>query len=612
MKKKIQTEPKTVFNEYRQGNTFKSGIGDKGIFEQTKINERFFVGNQWYGAKCGNNRPLVRHNIIKRIGEYKISTVTAAPIAVNYTADGIPDHKTELQTKQDTINGLADGSLSYGGVVDDIEISFIMSVLSDYFGVTAERVKFDAKKEQIVRNAYISGTGIAYTYWDNDINTGLYVDENKTAPIKGDIGFEVLDVENVVFGDPNNDDIQSQPYIIISQRKNCEDVKREAKRNGASAEEIQNIKPDGAYNYENSGERGEAEPTDSKRTTVLTKFYKEWDENGQDFKVMCVRVTETATVRKPWNIGISLYPLAKFNWERRRSCAYGDSEITYLIPNQIAINRTYSANMWAAMTTGMPMTIINGDIVTSEVTNDPGQIIRVYGTAEEVAGAVRHVQPPSFGTQLQNAISSLASDTLSDSGANDAALGNLRPDNASAIIQMREATLQPMQIYQNRFYDFVEDNARIWAEFWLKLYGNRKLRVENEQGIIYVPFEAERYKDVLISARIDVGASTLWSTAVVVSTLDSLLERKLITFEQYLERLPGGLIPNVTGLKEEIIANKQQQEEQNATSDEAILSQWAKQNPEAYKKYQQLSPEEQQQMLMNARAAMSTETEEAV
>lgn len=612
MKKKIQTEPKKVFNEYRQGNTFKSGIGDKGIFEQSKINERFFVGNQWYGAKCGNSRPLVRHNIIKRIGEYKISTVTAAPIAVNYTADGVPDYQSDLQVKQEMVNGLADGSLKYDGQADDIEISFIMSVLSDYFGITAERVKFDAKKEQMVRNAYISGTGIAYTYWNSDINTGLYADDAKTSAIKGDIEFEILDIENVVFGDPNNDDVQSQPYIIISQRKNIEDVKREAKANGISKEEIENIKPDGVYDFENAGERGENEPTDSKRVTVLTKFYKEWDESGTNFTVMCVRMTEKSVIRKPWNIGISLYPIAKFNWERRRSCAYGDSEITYLIPNQIAINRTYSANIWAAMTAGMPITLVNGDIVTGPVTNDPGQIIKVFGGAEEIAGAIRHVQPPAFGTQLQNAISALANDTLLDSGANDAALGNVRPDNASAIIQMREAALQPMQIHQNRFYDTIEDIARIWAEFWLKLYGNRKLRMESNQGVTYVPFEAARYKDVLVSARIDVGASTLWSTAVVVSTLDSLLERQLITFAQYLDRLPGGLIPNVTGLKQDVLEKQQLQEEQNATSDEAILSQWAQQNPEAYKQYQQLSPEEQQQMMVNARAAMSAGTEEVM
>lgn len=84
----------------------------------------------------------------------------------------------------------------------------------------------------MLRNAYISGTGILFTYWDDSIETGLYADNSRTKAIKGDIACEVLDVENVVFGDPNNDDIQSQPYIIIAQRRDYEEVRREARKTG--------------------------------------------------------------------------------------------------------------------------------------------------------------------------------------------------------------------------------------------------------------------------------------------------------------------------------------------------------------------------------------------
>ena len=35
---KIKVAPKEVFAEYEQGNTFKSSIGGRGIFDQTKIN----------------------------------------------------------------------------------------------------------------------------------------------------------------------------------------------------------------------------------------------------------------------------------------------------------------------------------------------------------------------------------------------------------------------------------------------------------------------------------------------------------------------------------------------------------------------------------------------
>ncbi len=610
MNKKITTEPKSVFREYTVGSNYKANIGTKGIYEQSKINERFYIGDQWYGARCGNDRPLVRRNIIKRIADYKLSSIAAAPIAVNYSAEGVAANTVAEKEYKEKYDAVVSGRADFQGEVNELEVSMIMNFLTSYGNSTIERLRFQALSTEALKNAYISGTGILYTYWNELINTGLYADDAKTTAIKGDIACEVIDVENVVFGDPNSADVQSQPYIIISQRRDFEDVRREARRNRVAPEIIAEIKPDGVGNqYVSAGTRGEEEPTDSRRVTVYTKFYKEWDDNGQTYKVMCLKCTEKATVRRPFNIGISLYPISVMTWDSRRSCAYGDSEITYLVPNQIAINRALSSEIWHLMLKGMPIMVVNGDIVDN-VSNDPGQIIKVYGSADDVASAIRYVNPPSFAGQMMASVNDLAANTLSDSGANDAALGNIRPDNAAAIIQMREAALQPMQLKQNLYYAFIEDTMRVWAEFWLKLYGDRKLKVDTPQGVAYVPFHAGRYEKLLINARVDVGASTLWSQSVVVSTLDALLTAQIITPEQYLERIPENIIPNKTGLINEI---KERQAQQAAfdegTSDEAILQDFAQQQPELYAKFKQLPPEEQQQRLANMRKSMNAGTQ---
>ena len=590
---KVKTIPRAVFEEYKEGTNYKSGIGKHGIFEQSKINERFYVGDQWHGVRCGNDRPLVRRNLIKRIGEQKLSAIATAPVAVNYTAEGIPDNSGISEDRQAAEEAILGGG-DFVGNTEPSEISFMTDVLSKYWRITAERVKFDAKKEQLLRNCYISGTGIAYTYWDNLIETGLFADEGKSQPIKGDINFEVLDVENVVFGDPNSDDIQSQPYIIISQRIECGEVRREAHRNGISKEDIAQIKPDGADYLEiNAGTRGEDEPTDSRRITVLTKFWKQWDKQGRDYQIMCERVTEKTYVRKPWCIGTKLYPFAKMCWLPRYSCAYGDSEITYMIPNQIAINRALSAEVWSLMTTGMPITVVNGDIVTDTLTNTPGQILKVFGSTEDVAGAIRHIQPPAFSNQLINAVDNLANNTLSDAGANDAALGNLRPDNAAAIIQLREAALQPMQLIQNRFYSLIEDIARIWADFWVHNYGDRPIKYENKDGTYYVPFHSSRYDKLLLNARIDVGSSPLWDISSTVAMLDGMLSNGLINKQQYLERIPAGIIPDINGLIED---TKAEMEAMNPAGGDAMQI-LAEQYPELYAKFGSLPPEQQQQVL---------------
>lgn len=607
MEKKIKLNPKEIAEEYNAGTDFKNGIGKRGLYDQSRMNERFFVGDQWHGANVGADKPLVRRNVIKRIGEYKMASIAAAPIAINYTADGVPN--ANMTDEINTVKqNLFEGAMP-SGEVEAPEISVICSALSDYQRTSAERLKFNAKMEQLLRNAYISGTGIGYTYWDALTETGLYADSAKQVAIKGDIAFEVIDVENVVFGDPNCDDVQAQPYIIIAVRRELNEVIREAKRNRITAEEIAAIKPDEADIYNSAGDRGEEEPQDSKRVTVYTKIYKEWDKNAENYKVMAVKVTKTAYIRKPFDMKLKLYPIAKMSWDRRRSSIYGDSEITNMIPNQIAINRALTAAVWSAMLTGMPITVVNGDIVTESVSNNPGQVIKVYGTDTDVQTAVRYINPPNYAVALNKAVEDLANFTLSDSGANDAALGNLRPDNAAAIIQMREAAMAPLQIYMNRYYDVCEDIARIWADFWLNLYGKRNLRVEDSEGIRYINFDGERYRNLCINARVDVGASTLWSESVVISTLDNMLNRQLITFEQYLDRLPGGLIPNVTGLKNDL-RNSAAATAQTAPTEEEILTGWAEQNPEMYQKYMSLPPEQQKMLMSKAIGGQSAPIEE--
>ena len=75
----------------RNARNFKASLGNRGLYEQTAINERFFAGDQWHGAACPSDKPLVRHNIIKRIGDFKMSHLVSSKISVKYSAEGIPN-----------------------------------------------------------------------------------------------------------------------------------------------------------------------------------------------------------------------------------------------------------------------------------------------------------------------------------------------------------------------------------------------------------------------------------------------------------------------------------------------------------------------------------------
>lgn len=564
---KVKLTPVEIFEEYRAGNNYKRSIGTKGIVDQTKINERFYVGDQWYGAKMKNDRPLVRHNIIKRIGEYKTAIVGAAPISVRYSAEGIPNTVNFNEKNESIRDAIVGGNIP--SFEDNDEINSVMNALSDYFDVTAERVKFGDIKEKALKNAYVSGTGIIYTYWDDDVNTGLYADCNKTVPIKGDIMCEVLDVENVIFGDPNTDDIQKQPYILIAQRKSVDEIKREAIINKRPGYEIELIKGDKDYTH---GQWAEGEPANSNRAVVITKIFKEYNPDNKGYKIKAIRVCEKAIIRNVWDLKLSRYPIAKMSWEARKSSIYGDSEVTYLIPNQIAINRSLTAQVWSMIVMGMPMIVKDNDVIDGPVTNIPGQIIDVNRGGQGVSGAIEYISPPYFGGQFDNMIHSLINNTLSQAGANDAALGNMKPENMSAIVAVREAATMPMQTVQNRFYALCEDVARIWADFWINKYGNRKLKIEDSRGTWYLPFDAKKYKDFIVSVKVDVGASTIWGEAQVIATLDNLLSNGVITPMQYFERLPKGLVPDVGGLQRDLVLQSEREEEITHFTQEDIIN----------------------------------------
>lgn len=601
-----RNNPAQIFKEYRDGTQFKSGLGTRGLYEQSKMNERYFIGDQWYGVNCGNDRPLIRHNVIKRIGEYKMSVVGSSPITVSYTADGIPNTLGLKEAIRPIRDGIAQGNEAYieqmmamsaDTIPSNEEVTLIMSALSDYFRVTAERVKFNDKCEQALRNAFISGTGIIYTYWDDKVKTGLYADENRTTPIVGDIGCEVLDVENVYFGDPNLTDIQSQPYILVAQRKSVAELKREAKHNRRPQYEIDQIKPDNETGYE-AGQISENEPSESKKATVITKFWKKWDDDGSDYTLKAIKVCENAVIRPEWDVGIRLYPFASFLWERRRNCAYGESEITYLIPNQIAINRMMTASVWAVMMMGMPMLVVNSDVVDAgSLTNDPGQIISVNGGYEDVHGAMSYLNPPNFSPSFIQNVNTIIGNTLQQSGANDAALGDMRPENTSAIAMLREAATMPLQQTKNRYYSFIEDIARIWAEFWIMKYGKRSIKVEDDTGTWYLPFDGERYRDLLISTKIDVGASGLWSEAQSTITLGNLLDRQIITPIQYLQRLPKGIIPQLEKLIRELQTAAGGEMDGGAIDIETLISALP---PDLQDTYNNLDPETAQAVVQQA------------
>lgn len=530
----MNNSPEKIFEQYRTGISYKKSIGRLGLYEQCRINERFFAGDQWNGAGCGTERPLVRHNVIKRIGNFKMSHLSAANISINYSAEGVTDTLADREKLKNLKAEFANkSSVIYSPIECESEIGMVVSALNSYREVTAARVELDKKLDKALRQAYITGSGIIYTYFDPFLKTGLYADKIGGTPILGDIVCETIGVENIYFADPGCLDLQKQPYIILAERKRVEDIIFEGKRAGTSDISLGRIKDEG-----------------DGKATLLTKLFKRIDEKGEPM-VFAVKVCENVVVRAEWSLGIRIYPVAVFNWENRNHI-YGDSEVTYLIPNQIAINRMITAGVWATMSAGMPLMLVNGDLVDTEISNDPGQIIKVYGDADQISTAVSYVEPPSFTDAYQTTVTQLINNTLAQSGANEASLGDIDAVNTSAIVELREAATMQLTTLKHSFYGFIEDIARIWAEFFVSHYGKRCLKVSDENGVWYFPFDSKKYRDILFSVSVTAGEKLGRGEAETVEVLNRLLDKGAIKPTQYLRRLPKGIMPDAEKLAAEM------------------------------------------------------------
>jgi len=163
-------------------------------------------------------------------------------------------------------------------------------------------------------------------------------------------------------------------------------------------------------------------------------------------------------------------------------------------------------------------------------------------------------------------------------GASDAALGNVRAENTSAIIAVQKASSAPLELQRMSFYQFWEDCANIILEMMRVDFGIRTVTVDtvDENGIegrqvVDFDFEAPDYDGMALN--VDVGASSYWSELMQIQTADSLLVNGVFhDAVTYLESIPDHYIRN----KQKIIEKLRQEQQLQAQ----MVAQQMGQNPQ--------------------------------
>lgn len=487
--------PQSVAKEYEAGLAFNNGID---LYDCVQTNENFFIGKQWEGVKA-NGLPTPVFNFLKRVVLFSVANVSTDNLKLR--AKPLP------------------GSGQHPAHVMEV----LVDILNDQFAGIFEFNKMGSSIREFCRNAAVDADGCMYTYWDADVETGQ--------PSRGALRTEVLQNTQVLFGNPNSRDVQSQPYILIERRLLLKDVKRRAKANGISENDLSLIVADD----KESGDT-HLDQLGGEKVTTLLRLWRDED----DGTIHGYECTRNATIRKEWNLGIHLYPLIWMNWDYVQDCYHGQAMITGLIPNQIFVNKLFAMSMISLMTLAYPKVVYDKTKV-AKWSNRVGASIAVNGTVDSVA---KIIDPASISPQISQFIDIAISYTQKFLGASDVALGDTRPDNTSAIIALQRAAATPMELTKQNLLQSIEDQGRIYMEFMGEYYGKRYVEVPgpNGQGKVMVAFDFSILKEIPFTVELDVGASSYWSEIASMQTLDNLLMQGKIDTIEYLKRLPAGQI----------------------------------------------------------------------
>lgn len=517
-----------ILRRYEKGYNFNQQIG---LYDQVKVNEDFFIGNQWVGVQ-NNGLPTPTYNMFKRVINFQVSTITSENMAIR--VEGMPSTSGFTQK----------------------ELDQVCQIINHQIAAIMERNKIVAKNREFLRNAAVTGDGCMHFYFDPTVENGQ--------PVKGEIMAEIIDNLRVIFGNPNCRDVQRQPYIILVRRELVEDVRwkvDDLKQMGKEDGEVYcKVEDPDSITADSEKFQNEYDSYTDDKVTVLTYYFR----NRETGTIWCIESTEKQVIREAYDTGLSLYPLVWINWDYIRDCYHGQAMVTGLLPNQKFINKMFALVAISMLTTAFPKYIYD----RTKVTKWSGDVGTAIGVNGNVDGVAKVIEGASVSPQIAQFIEMAFDKTHTLLGASDVAMGDSRPDNTSAIIALQRAANTPMELTKQQDYQCMEDAARIWIDMMAVNYGTRKVETtlsmdkpgEQPLGMnlpaqtFMVDFDFSKIRKIRLSIKQDVGASSYWSEMANVQTLENLLMNGHINAVQFLERLPSGYLTKKQELIDELKA----------------------------------------------------------
>lgn len=402
------------------------------VYNDTDRNYQFYNGDQWEGAKIDGIEP-VQYNFIETIVDYKLGKINANEWGIVFSSDNFDRDFRPMAEKT-------------------------CELLNKKARKVWERDKMDAKIRIFTEDSAVNSEGIIYADYDLD----------NQSPIN-----EVLNKCDVHYGNEQSEDIQSQPYILVSKRVSVIEAREFAKANGATEEEIAYICGDND-SFESAGKDAKYEK--DPMCTIVTKM---WKEKGTVWFSKSVKYLE---ISKAKDSKLTLYPLVHFLWKHKKGSARGEGEVKYLIPNQLEENKTLARSALSIKQNAYPQKVADtSKIVNPSAIGQVGGVIKAQGAVDNVKNIFGYVEPAQMSADVFKFMSDLISVTREIRNASDIATGGINPEDASgrAILAVQQASEQPLAKQTFGLKDAIEDLARIWLDQWT-VYTPEGMTLEEE------------------------------------------------------------------------------------------------------------------------------------
>lgn len=509
--------PTKIWNEYQNGVEYLYNLDN--YFEKVRINEHFWDGRQWEGLKT-KSMPTPVFNVLQRAGKFMVSTIGSNDIAVSITP--------------------------FTSLSDDIERMVPVSKEIEHI-IEVARMKEASKT--VIRNAFVDGSGYMMQMFDPDVDTGQ--------PAKGAIKNQLVDNTNVFFGNPYSNDLQGQPYIIVALRQDVSQVRQEAMELGMSKEDAKTIMADNEGLHVN-------EDTATNLVTVLIRFYKkktEYIEEVEDIdpitgeKIMIpekrtketvwfTKSTETMFIKEPTDLGYKRYPLACFGWDIIKNSYMYNSPMTSVISNQVFINKCFAIAQMYGLQSAFPKIVYDKNKVQIQELLE-GTSPQAVANLDIAGKFIDFIKIPDFSNNIIELAKETIAQTKDMMGVTDASLGNVRPDNTSAIIALQESSAVPLEIQKSNFYVFWEDVVRNIIDIVSTDYGVRQVMTSDNQLAIV---DFSMLKNLNYNLDVEIGNGAQFSEIAQMNTLDKLVQAGYIDPGDYIETVPSKYIPQKSKL----------------------------------------------------------------